>query len=83
MANLLTVFSSKAARQAHAGYIYVGLLLLVAMFGLASLGAARVLASSERAEKETELLFVGAQIRSAIASYYLSSPGAPRLPRHS
>ena len=43
-------------------------------------GAARVIASAERHEREQELLFVGAQFRSAIASYYVAIPGAMRYP---
>lgn len=83
MANLLKTSRlqiRQRLRRRSGGFIYIGLLVLVAIFGLGSVGAARILASSERLERETELLFVGAQIRSAIASYYTSSPGTPRYP---
>lgn len=83
MASPLKTFSGvtrPAPQRRSGGFIYIGLLILVAVFGLGSVGAARILASSERLERETELLFVGAQIRSAIASYYTSSPGARRYP---
>lgn len=63
-----------------AGFTYVGLLFAIVFFGLGSVGAARVLASSERAEREAELLFVGNQFRQAIGAYYSTSPGAPRYP---
>ncbi len=66
--------------RSPAGFTYVGLLIAIVFFGLGSVGAARVLASSERAEREAELLFVGNQFRQAIASYYSASPGAPRYP---
>lgn len=51
------------------GFTYIGLLIGVVIFGIASVGAARLLASTERAERETELLFVGHQFRDAIRSY--------------
>ena len=63
-----------------AGFTYVGLLFAIVFFGLGSVGAARVLASSERAEREAELLFVGNQFRQAIGSYYSTGPGTPRYP---
>ncbi len=64
-----------------AGFTYVGLLFAIVFFGLGSVGAVRVLASSERAEREAELLFVGNQFRQAIGSYYSTSPGVRRYPQ--
>ena len=72
--------SCKYGARQIAGFTYVGMLLLVALFGLGSAGAAGVLASAERLEKERELLFVGAQFRAAIGSYYQAVPGAARYP---
>lgn len=68
-------------RQWNAGFTYIGLLLAVVFFGLGSVGVARVLASSERVERETELLFVGNQFRQAIESYYTANAGAARYPQ--
>lgn len=62
-------------RASEGGFTYVGLLLLIVFFGLGSVGVARVLASSERGEKEQELLFVGAQFRDAIGAYHAAGPG--------
>ena len=62
------------------GFTYVGLLFAVVVFGLASVGAARVLASSEIGERERQLLFVGHEFRQAIRSYFEAQPGAPRYP---
>lgn len=62
------------------GFTYVGLLVAIVLFGLGSVGAARVIASAERSEREQELLFVGAQFRAAIGSYYVAMPGAARYP---
>lgn len=68
-------------RQWSAGFTYIALLLAVVFFGLGSVGAARVLASSERAERERELLFVGNQFRQAIESYYTANAGAAMYPK--
>jgi len=62
------------------GFTYVGLLIAIMFFGLGSVGVARVLASSERGEKERELLFIGQQFSEAIGAYYASGPGARRYP---
>ena len=67
-------------KRCQAGFSYVGLLIVIVIFGLGSVGAGRILASSERAEREAELLFVGHQFRDAIASYYLSGPKARQYP---
>ena len=62
------------------GFGYVGLLIAVAIFGLGAVGAARILASSDRGDREVELLFVGGQFRSAIQAYYESGPMAGQYP---
>ena len=64
-----------------AGFTYLGVLLLVAImgFGLAAFGELHSHAA-QRA-KEEELLFIGAQFRDAIASYYNKSPGAKVYPK--
>lgn len=63
------------------GFTYVGLLIAIVLFGLASVGAARILASTERVERERELIFIGHQFRDAIRSYYLTGPGVRRYPQ--
>ena len=62
------------------GFTYIGLLIAVVFFGLGSVGAARLLASTERAEREAELLFIGHQFRQAIQSYLQSGPKAGQYP---
>lgn len=64
----------------QAGFTYVGLLIAVVIFGMGSVGAARLLASTERAEREAELLFVGHQFRQAIQSYVQAGPKAGQYP---
>jgi type II secretory pathway pseudopilin PulG len=62
------------------GFTYVGLLIAVVFFGMGSVGAARLLASTERAEREAELLFVGHQFRQAIRSYLQAGPKIGQYP---
>lgn len=66
--------------RGQAGFTYVGLLIAVVFFGLGSVGAARLLAATERAEREAELLFVGHQFRQAIRSYLQTGPRAGQYP---
>jgi len=66
--------------QRQAGFTYIGLLIAVVFFGLGSVGAARLLASTERAEREAELLFIGHQFRQAIRSYVETGPRAGQYP---
>lgn len=62
-------------RRNQQGFTYLALLFAVALTGIA-LAATGVIWSTERQrEREQELLFVGDQFRTAIATYYLRSPG--------
>ena len=65
-----------------AGFTYLGVLLLVAImgFGLAAFGELHSHAAQR--QKEEELLFIGAQFRDAIASYYNKSPGTKAYPKN-
>ncbi|MBU1395310.1 MAG: type II secretion system GspH family protein [Gammaproteobacteria bacterium] len=60
------------------GFGYIGLLILVAMMGVALAGAGEVWHTAQQREKEQELLFAGAQFRRAIAQYYANTPGKAR-----
>jgi len=64
----------------QAGLTYIGLLIAVVFFGLGSVGAARLLVTTERAEREAELLFIGHQFRQAIHSYFAAGPRAGQYP---
>ena len=70
-----------ASKRGAAGFTYLGVLLLVAImgFGLAAFG--ELYSHAAQRDKEQELLFVGAQFRDAIASYYNRSPGAKSYPK--
>jgi type II secretory pathway pseudopilin PulG len=70
----------RTGSPAQAGFTYIGLLIAVVFFGLGSVGAARLLASTERVEREAELLFVGHQFRQAIQSYLQAGPNAGKYP---
>jgi type II secretory pathway pseudopilin PulG len=64
-----------------AGFTYVGVLIAIALAGLALAGTGRVWSTVAQREREAELLFVGDQYRRAIASYFDASPGAKEYPR--
>jgi type II secretory pathway pseudopilin PulG len=52
------------------GFTYIGLMVVVVILGLMLTLVGRVWSTTERRERETQLLFVGHQFRLAIASYY-------------
>lgn len=67
-------------RGRHEGFTYVGVLILVALLGFALAGAGQAWRHQAQREREAELLFAGAQIRSAIVSYLANSPGSAEYP---
>src|SRR5690349_18760547 len=77
------------------GFTYLGLLIVVVVMGLMLSVAGKVWSTTERRERETQLLFAGHQFRNAIAAYFaqhhqyplalqdlLGDPGAPTLQRY-
>ena len=68
------------ARTHEQGFTYVGVLILVAIAGVALAGAGELWSTASKREKETQLLFVGDEFRRAIGSYYEGSPGAKQFP---
>ena len=58
----------------HSGFSYIGVLLAVAIVGIAMTAANRYWSTVIQRERETELLFRGHQIREAIRSYYENPP---------
>ncbi|MGE5794876.1 MAG: type II secretion system protein, partial [Bacteroidota bacterium] len=66
--------------RAQGGFTYVGLLLAVALAGVALAAAGTLWSTAAQRDKEAELLFVGGQFRRAIGSYYEGTPGAKRYP---
>lgn len=63
------------SRRNQLGLTYVALLILVAIMSVLSMTAASMWVTINQRSKERELLFVGDQIRTAIASYYERTPG--------
>jgi len=63
------------------GFTYVGVLLLVAIMGFGLAAFAELHSHAAQRQKEDELLFIGAQFRDAIASYYNTSPGTKAYPK--
>ncbi len=59
----------------HKGFSYIGVLMTVAIVGIAITAANRYWSTVIQREHEAELLFRGHQIREAIRSYYENPPG--------
>lgn len=72
----------RASRPLCTGFTYIGLLIFIALMGIALAGTGMVWQTQARRDKERELLFVGDQFRRAIGQYYERSPGGDkRFPR--
>ena len=72
-----TIVSPRCAARAG-GYTYVALLVLLALYGLASAVAVSTASLLQQRANEEELLFVGRQFAAAFRSYYESSPAGNR-----
>ncbi len=60
------------------GFTYLGLLLLIAIGGIALAAVGQIWHTESQREREKELLFIGEQYAKAIDSYFESSPGVVR-----
>jgi type II secretory pathway pseudopilin PulG len=67
-----------ASRLTPHGFTYIGLLIFIALIGVALAGTGMVWRTESLRAKESELLFIGHQYRGAIARYYASTPGLPK-----
>jgi len=66
----------------HRGFTYIGMLVLVAIMGIALAGTAEVWHTVQQRAKERELLFIGHQFRLALDGYAKHTPkNASRAPR--
>ncbi|MGQ0522874.1 MAG: type II secretion system protein [Betaproteobacteria bacterium] len=63
-------------RARQHGFTYLALLIAVALIGIGLAAGSEVWSQSRQREKEQELLFIGEQLRLAIALYYERTPGA-------
>lgn len=66
-------------RKSSAGFTYLFLLFAVAMVGIGLTVTAEVWSKLAFSWKRTEFLWVAEQYRTAIGSYYESSPGAAKM----
>lgn len=69
---------NEATSRACRGYTYVGVLLLLALIGLASALTVSVGALMQQRSNEEELLFVGAQYANAFRTYSEATPAGQR-----
>jgi len=60
------------------GFTYIGVLIMVAMMGIALAAAGEVWHTASKREKEQELLFIGDQYRRAIGQFIAHTPGKAR-----
>lgn len=61
-------------RPSH-GVVLMGLVVLLALGGLAAVNFAESAVTERQRERETQLLWVGLQFRQALESYYRATPG--------
>ena len=64
------------SRAGSEGFTLIGLLMIVALMGIALLAVGEVWHVAQKREKEQALLFVGNQFRQAIKAYYSHAPAA-------
>lgn len=68
-------------RIPHSGFTYIGVLLAIALMGVALAATGMIWHTHLQREKEKELLFIGHQFRKALQSYYTRRLDVPdRLP---
>lgn len=67
-----------ASRQRSAGFTYVGVLLAVAMMGVALGVLGQIWSHASQRERELTLLAIGQEYRAALESYFDATPGAAK-----
>ena len=68
--------------KSQLGFTYMGLLMVIAIAGIGMAGVGIVWHQESQREREKELLFIGAEYRKAIGSYYENSPvGTKQYPQ--
>lgn len=73
-----SVTASSCMPRGTRGFTYIGLLIVVALAGIALAGAGTLWSTTVRREREAELLFVGEQFQRAITAYFEQGPGGVR-----
>lgn len=69
---------NEISHRRQRGYTYIGLLMFIAISGIALAAIGPVWHTEAQREREKELLFTGEQYAQAIGSYYESTPGGIR-----
>jgi type II secretory pathway pseudopilin PulG len=69
---------NRAYKQGVKGFTYLGLLIFIAVIGLASTAGVSVGTLVQRRSAEQDLLFIGSQFRNAFQSYYTATPAGQR-----
>lgn len=64
--------------RSHRGFTYLGLLILLAIIGIASVATLQVGSILQRQWAEQELLEIGSEFRNALASYVIATPSGQR-----
>lgn len=68
-----------AGNKSHQlGFTYMGLMMIIAISGIALAGVGIVWQQDMQREREKELLFIGEEYRKAIGSYYENSPNGTK-----
>jgi type II secretory pathway pseudopilin PulG len=71
----------RTGKRRQRGFTYLGLVILVTVLGLVGAATLKIDALLRRADKEAELLFVGAAFADALTSYAAATPpGQPTQP---
>jgi type II secretory pathway pseudopilin PulG len=65
-------------RALESGFTYIGVLVLIAMMGIALVVVSGLWQAAQKREKEQELLFIGNEFRQAIAAYNASRSAFPQ-----
>ncbi len=69
-------------RRSSLGFTFIGILIIVALSGIALSSVGMVWHQTMQREKEKELLFIGEQYRLAISNYHESTPsGVKQYPK--
>ena len=77
----VTAVPMPTGKAAQSGFTYLYVLMLIALIGMGLAAAGTLWHTEAQRAREAELLFIGAQYRQAIRSYYALDPAQPRLPQ--
>jgi type II secretory pathway pseudopilin PulG len=78
--NRLPITSHQSPFTVH-GFTYIGLLIFIALMGIALAGTGLIWHAESRRLRERDLLFAGEQYRRAIGMFYERSPGVKGFPK--